>query len=61
MTPAEVSLYALRHCNIVEQNATSIATLERTYSALSALTRARWTALLNTGTAVDGNVVPLRV
>jgi integrase len=73
--PTEVTLYALRHSNIVRQilagvpirvvavnHDTSIAMLERTYSRFigdhsDAVVRG---ALLDTGTAVDGNVVPLR-
>jgi integrase len=73
--PAEVTIYALRHSNIVRQilagvpirvvavnHDTSVAMLERTYSRFigdhsDALAR---TALLDT-TAVDGNVVPLRI
>ncbi len=71
--PAKVTIYALRHSNIVRQilagvpirvvavnHDTSIAMLERTYSRFigdhsDALAR---TALLDTGIAVDDDVVP---
>jgi hypothetical protein len=73
--PTEVTLYALRHSNVVRQilagvpirvvavnHDTSIAMLERTYSRYigdHSDALARG-ALLDTGTGVEGNVVQLR-
>jgi integrase len=73
--PAEVTIYALRHSNIVRQilagvpirvvavnHDTSVAMLERTYSRYigdHSDALAR-SALLDTSGPIDGNVIPLR-